>query len=100
MEDKKTIIYPSRLQAKDIEIVGDISSAAFFIVAGLIVEGSDFIIKNVGINKTRSGIIDIVKRMNGNIEILNEREITGEKVADIRVRYSDNLKAAPSRHLK
>ena len=85
-------ISPSELTAKDIEIVGDISSAAFFIVAGLIVDGSDFIIKNVGINPTRTGILDVVNRMNGNIEILNKREISGEEVADIRVRYSENLR--------
>ena len=90
--DNKIIISPSKLQAKDIEVVGDISSAAFFLVAGLIVEGSDFIIKNVGINKTRTGIIDIIKRMNGQIEILNERIVSGEPVADIRVRYSEDLK--------
>ena len=90
--DNKIIISPSKLQAKDIEVVGDISSAAFFLVAGLIVEGSDFVIKNVGINKTRTGIIDIIKRMNGQIEILNERIISGEPVADIRVRYSEDLK--------
>ena len=87
------ILSPSELVAKDIEVVGDISSAAFFIVAGLIVEGSDFIIKNVGVNETRTGIIDIVKRMNGDIELLNERIVSGEKVADIRVKYSENLKA-------
>lgn len=92
-EGNKTIVAPSELASRDIEIVGDISSAAFFIVAGLIVEGSDFIIKNVGINETRAGIIDIVKRMGGDIEILNKREISGEKVADIKVRYSNNLKS-------
>lgn len=92
-EGNKTMVAPSELASRDIEIVGDISSAAFFIVAGLIVEGSDFIIKNVGINETRAGIIDIVKRMGGDIEILNKREISGEKVADIKVRYSNNLKS-------
>lgn len=93
IDDNKTIIYPSKLIAKDIEVVGDISSAAFFLVAGLIVEGSDFVIKNVGINKTRTGIIDIIKRMNGRIEVLNERFVSGEPVGDIRVMYSEDLKA-------
>ena len=92
VDGNTTIIYPSELTAKDIEVVGDISSAAFFIVAGLIVEGSDFVIKNVGINDTRTGILDVVKRMNGNIEILNKREISGELCADIRVQYSDSLR--------
>ncbi len=91
-KDTKTTIYPSELVAKDIKIVGDISSAAFFIVAGLIVKGSNFVIKNVGINPTRTGILDIAKRMNANIEILNKRVISGELCADIQVRYSENLK--------
>lgn len=90
---EKIYISPSKLQAKNINIIGDISSAAFFIVAGLIVENSDFIIKNVGLNPTRSGIIDIVKRMGGNIEILNQRFESGEEVADIRVQYTENLKS-------
>lgn len=83
---------PSKLYAKDINIVGDISSAAFFIVAGLIVPNSDFIIKNVGLNYTRSGIIDVVKRMGGNIEILNKTTVSGEEVGNIRVQYTENLK--------
>ena len=92
MNGCETIVAPSQLVAKDIEIVGDISSAAFFIVAGLIIEGSDFIIKNVGINPTRAGIIDIARRMNAEVYISNRREVSGELVADIRVRYSESLK--------
>jgi 3-phosphoshikimate 1-carboxyvinyltransferase len=88
---KSVTIYPSELTAKDITIVGDISSAAFFIVAGLIVPNSNFVIKNVGINPTRSGIIDIVKRMNGEIYIHNTRDISGEQCADIMVCYSNSL---------
>lgn len=84
---------PSKLIAKDIDIVGDISSAAFFIVAGLIVPNSDFVIKNVGLNYTRSGIIDVVKRMGGNIEILNKTTVSGEEVGYIRVQYTENLKS-------
>lgn len=84
---------PSKLTAKNIDVVGDISSAAFFIVAGLIVPNSDFIIKNVGLNYTRSGIIDVVKRMGGNIEILNKTTVSGEEVGDIRVQYTENLNA-------
>ena len=87
-------IYPSELEAKDIEIVGDISSAAFFIVAGLIVPDSDFVIKNVGINPTRTGILDIVKRMGAGagVNVFNKRIVSGEECADIRVQYTDNLK--------
>ncbi len=87
-------IYPSELEAKDIKIVGDISSAAFFIVAGLIVPDSDFVIKNVGINPTRTGILDIVKRMGAGagVNVFNKRIVSGEECADIRVQYTDNLK--------
>ena len=86
-------ISPSKLIAKDIQVVGDISSAAFFIVAGLIVKGADFIIKNVGLNPTRAGIIDVVKRMGGDISILNEQILSGEPVGDIQIKYTDSLKA-------
>ena len=91
IQNNTTIVYPSELTAKDIEIVGDISSAAFFIVAGLITEGSDFVIKNVGINPTRTGILDVVKMMNGDVQLLNQREVAGELCADIQVRYTDYL---------
>jgi 3-phosphoshikimate 1-carboxyvinyltransferase len=88
----KVSVTKSQLHPADIKICGDISSAAFFIVAALIVPDSDIIIKNVGINETRRGIIDVLKSMNGNIELLNERTVSNEKVADIHVKYSD-LKA-------
>lgn len=91
-KSNEVTIVPSKLQAKNIDIVGDISSAAFFIAAGLIVKDSDFIIKNVGLNPTRAGIIDITKRMGGNIEILNQNVVSGEVIGDIRVRYTENLK--------
>lgn len=80
------------LYAKDLKVPGDISSAAFFMVAGLIVPDSHIIIENVGINPTRTGIIDALKAMGGNITILNEREEGGEAVADIEVKTS-KLKA-------
>ena len=90
--DNTVEINKSQLNPVDITICGDISSAAFFIVAALIVPDSDITIKNVGINETRSGIIDVLKHMNGDIELKNERIVSNEKVADLRVRYSD-LKA-------
>lgn len=92
IEKNKVSIRRSKLTAKDISICGDISSAAFFIVAALIVPGSDIIIENVGINPTRSGIIDILKQMNADIELFNARSVCNEPIADIRVRYS-NLNA-------
>ncbi len=91
-DNNKTIISKSELEPKTIEICGDISSAAFFIVAALIVPNSKIILKNVGLNPTRTGILDVVEKMGGNIEILDKKEISGEEVGDIKISYS-NLKA-------
>jgi 3-phosphoshikimate 1-carboxyvinyltransferase len=77
-----------RLHAREIRVPGDISSAAFFMVAGLITPGAELLIRNVGINPTRSGIIDILKAMGGQLELLDSREQSGEPVADVLVRYS------------
>ena len=85
-------IEKSELEPKTIEICGDISSAAYFIVAGLIVPNSKIILKNVGLNPTRTGIIEVAEKMGGNIEILDKRNISGEDVGDIQISYSD-LKA-------
>ncbi|MBQ2644523.1 3-phosphoshikimate 1-carboxyvinyltransferase [bacterium] len=84
-----TSIKKSELIPKDMEVCGDISSAAFFMVAAAIVPNSDITIKNVGVNYTRSGIIDVLQRMNAEITILDERNISGEPVADINIKYSD-----------
>ena len=92
VNNSTTKIEKSELTAKDISICGDISSAAFFIVAGLIVPNSDFIIKNVGLNPTRTGILDVVKMMGGQVEILDKRVVSNEVVGDIRVKTSE-LKA-------
>jgi len=70
-----------------IEIPADISSAAFFIVAGTIVPGSDLTIINVGVNPTRTGIIDVLNEMGADITLLNPRLQAGEPVADIRVKH-------------
>ncbi len=74
--------------AKDFQIPGDISSAAFIIVAALIIPNSRVQINNVGVNPLRDGIIKTLKEMGGNIEFLNPRLIGGEMVADIMVEYS------------
>ncbi len=76
------------LVAQDIDVPGDPSSAAFFIVAALIVPGSDLIIENVGLNPTRAGLIDVLRQMGGQIEAINPREVGGEPVADLHVRHS------------
>ena len=84
-----TSIKPCVLTPKDMEVCGDISSAAFFMVASAIVKNSEITIENVGVNFTRSGIIDVFKKMGANIELLNERVVSGEPVADVKVSYSD-----------
>jgi 3-phosphoshikimate 1-carboxyvinyltransferase len=82
-------IEPSVLEPKTIEIPGDISSAAYFIAAGLIVPNSEITLKNVGLNPTRTGILDVVEAMGGNVEILDKRAISGEEVGDLRVKTSE-----------
>ena len=92
VENLKISVNPvNELFSQDIYVPGDISSAAFIIVSALITKGSEVIIKNVGLNKTRTGIIDVVKNMNGNIEIINERLVGGELVGDLLVRYTKDL---------
>jgi 3-phosphoshikimate 1-carboxyvinyltransferase len=78
----------AELQPQQIEVPGDPSSAAFFIVAALLVEGSDLRIDNVGLNPTRAGLINVLRDMGGDIEELERREVGGEPVADLRVRHS------------
>jgi len=77
---------PLRAQGT-LEIPADISSAAFFMVAACIVHGSDILIRNVGVNPTRTGIIDVLNSMGADISLLSTREQAGEPVADIRIRY-------------
>lgn len=79
----------SLLQAKTINVPGDISSAAFFIVAGLIVPNSETILKNVGLNPTRTGILDVVKNMGADVEILDKKVISNEEVGDIKIKCSE-----------
>ena len=76
------------LHCTQITIPGDISSAAFFIVAALINQDSEILIKNVGINPYRTGVVDILREMGGNIAFVNENESSGEPVSDIVVRSS------------
>ena len=80
-----------QLQACDIKVPSDISSAAFFIVAASIAKNADITIEAVNINPTRTGVIEILKLMGANIELNNQREEAGELVADIRV-FSSSLK--------
>lgn len=75
-----------KLSATHIEVPADISSAAFFLVAASIAEGSELVLEHVGINPTRTGVIDILKLMGADLTLENQREVGGEPVADIRVR--------------
>ena len=79
----------SELTPKVIEIPGDISSAAYFIAAALIVPDSEIILKNVGLNPTRTGLLDVLKKMGADIEILDKQTISNELTGDLRVKYSD-----------
>lgn len=76
------------LTGQKVEVPGDISSAAYFIAAGLLIPGSEILIKNVGINPTRDGILRVCRAMGADIEILNEQEHCGELTADLLVRHS------------
>lgn len=76
------------LKPQTIEVPGDPSSAAFFIVAASLIEGSDLTIENVGLNPTRAGLVEALRRMGANIEEVNPREVGGEPVADLRVRHA------------
>lgn len=76
------------LKPLDIVVPGDPSSAAFFVVAALLVPGSDLVIENVGLNPTRAALFDVLRAMGGQIEELDRREVGGEPVADLRVQHS------------
>lgn len=77
-----------KLEGQNIHVPGDISSAAYFIALGLLTPHSEILIRNVGINPTRSGILNAAREMGGNLSLLNERTVSGEPVADILVKSS------------
>ncbi|KAF0123058.1 MAG: 3-phosphoshikimate 1-carboxyvinyltransferase, partial [bacterium] len=78
----------SNLDGREIEIPGDISSASFFIVAASVIPNSEIFLKRVGVNPSRTGILEVLKKMGANIQLLNEYETWGEPVADILVKTS------------
>lgn len=83
-----TLNGPANLQPQVIVVPGDPSSAAFFVVAALIVPGSDVLVRNVGLNPTRAGLFGVLRQMGGSIEELDRHEVGGEPVADLHVRHS------------
>ena len=78
----------AELKPQTIEVPGDPSSAAFFLVAALIIPGSELTIQNVGLNPTRAGLVEVLRQMGGDITEVNAREVGGEPVADLLVRHS------------
>ncbi|BBA34699.1 3-enolpyruvylshikimate-5-phosphate synthetase [Methylocaldum marinum] len=88
-KDETVCIQPDgKLLACDIDVPGDISSAAFFMVGAAIGEDADVTLRHVGVNPTRTGILDILRLMGADIQVLNPREMGGEPVADVRIRSS------------
>jgi 3-phosphoshikimate 1-carboxyvinyltransferase len=83
-----TITGNAKLYGQKVVVPGDISSAAFWLVAGSIVPGSDLVVENVGVNPTRTGILEALSMMGADIQLENQREVAGEPVADLRVRSS------------
>lgn len=83
-----TITGPTQLYGQTVIVPGDISSAAFWLVAGAIVPDSELVIENVGVNPTRTGILEVLAMMGADIQQENQREVAGEPVADLRVRSS------------
>lgn len=83
-----TVTGPAQLQGQSVIVPGDISSAAFWLVAGAILPGSNLLIENVGVNPTRTGVLDVLLMMGADITLENCRETAGESVADLRVRAS------------
>ena len=78
----------ARLSGTGIEVPADISSAAFFLVAAAIAPGSDLLLQHVGVNPTRTGVVNILERMGADIALIDEREVGGEPVADIQIRFA------------
>lgn len=85
-DNHMSLVGGGKLTACDIDVPADISSAAFFMVGASIAEDSDLTLEHVGINPTRTGVIDILKLMGANISLSNHKEVGGEPVADIRIK--------------
>jgi 3-phosphoshikimate 1-carboxyvinyltransferase len=91
-DENRIICHPTKtLYGKDVSVPGDISSAAYFIIAALIRPNSKVLITNVGINPTRTGILKVLKEMGGDISLLSERNVFGEPPADLLI-HSSSLK--------
>ena len=87
-EISAAVMGPAKLTGQRVIVPGDISSAAFWLVAGAIAPDSDLVVENVGINPTRTGVLEVLRDMGADLTLENERDAAGEPVADIRVRTS------------
>lgn len=92
IDDKRISIRSGELQGRNISIPGDISSASFFMVLASCIQGSELIVRNVGVNHTRTGIVDVLIKMGVNVEFLNRRYNYFEEVCDIKVSGCCKLK--------
>jgi 3-phosphoshikimate 1-carboxyvinyltransferase len=88
-----------RLTARDVDVPADVSSAAFFLVGASLAPGSDLLLEHVGVNPTRTGVLECLRLMGAEIEVLQERTTGGEPVADLRVRAADLHGAVIPPHL-
>ena len=84
-----TLIPPERLRPPDLRVPGDFSSAAFVLIAALLAGSAEVTIEGVGVNPTRTGLLDILRAMGADIRVINERDEAGEPVADIVARRAD-----------
>lgn len=89
-EGLTTTITPGQtLKGQRVEVPGDFSSAAFFIVGALLIEGSELVVQNVTLNPTRTGLLEVLQEMGADVEVHSNRETAGEPVGDIRARFSE-----------
>lgn len=94
VEGLRVIVKGGReLSPIDVEVPGDFSSAAFFITASLIIPGSELMVRNVGINPTRTGLLEVLRKMGATIDMTNVHEVSGEPVADIYCRGASRLRS-------
>ena len=77
----------AQLQGQHVVVPGDISSAAFWLIAGALVPGADLTVENVGLNPTRTGVLEVLEQMGAKIEVINQRDVAGEPVGDLRVTH-------------
>lgn len=88
MTNEVSIEGPAELQAQEVTVPGDVSSAAFFLVGAAILPGSEVRVRRVGVNPTRTGVLDVLRRMGADVRWENEGETSGEPVADVVVRHA------------